>query len=342
MLKAVTGARVELARLDQATHLMADPRVLVNTIPLLEAQASSEIENIVTTADVLFRHAQLDESTADPAVKETLRYRAAMWSGFNAMRARALTAGTAVEICSQIKGRPMEIRALPGTRIANPATREILYAPPEGADVIRDELSDWERFIHADDGLDPVVRMAVAHYQFEAIHPFTDGNGRTGRILNILMLVSAGVLGEPILYLSRAIIESKAEYYRLLSAVTSDGAWEEWILYMIEAVRAAAAATNATIMNITRVRKEYLAEYHWATPGMANADFQSVLFSQPYCRIKQVMDHCAVSRPTAMAWLSALVEAEALQTIKMGRDRLYLNPAFLEALTGTDGGTASV
>lgn len=184
--------------------------------------------------------------------------------------------------------------------------------------------------------------MAVAHYQFEAIHPFTDGNGRTGRILNLLMLVSAGVLAEPILYLSRAVIQAKAEYYRLLNDVTSKGAWEEWILYMIEAVRNAAAATNATIMTIARVRKEYFAEFHWASPGMANADFQAVLFAQPYCRIRQVMDQCGVSRPTAMAWLSALVEAEALRTVKIGRDRLYLNPDFLAALTGTLGGTARV
>jgi Fic family protein len=252
-----------------------------------------------------------------------------------AMRAGALTSATALEVCSEIKGRPMQIRALPGTRVANPATREILYAPPEGVDVIREKLSNWERFVHADDGLDPVVRMAVAHYQFEAIHPFSDGNGRTGRILNILMLVNDGLLTEPVLFLSRPIIETKSEYYRLLREVTRSSAWEDWILYMIEAVRSAAATTSHTITAVETARVDFLKAFRGTTPGMANADLQAVLFAQPYCRIRQVMERCRVSRPTASAWLSALSDAGALTSVKVGRDRLYLNRAFLDALTAS-------
>ncbi len=331
VLKAVIGARSELARLDQATALLADPGVLLNTMPLLEAQASSEIENIVTTTDALFRQAQLDEDSADPAVRETLRYRAALWSGFRAMAERALATRTAEDVCSTIKGRPMQIRALPGTRIAGDG--RILYAPPEGEHVIRDKLADWERFVHADDDLDPVIRMAAAHYQFEAIHPFTDGNGRTGRILNILVLVSAGVLREPILYLSRPIIDNKAEYYRLLEAVTAAAAWEEWLLYMIEAVRAAASATTSKIRAIVRLREEFMSTYRDATPGMDNVHFHSVLFAQPYSRIGQVMEACRVSRPTATAWLGAMEHAGALESVKIGRDKLFLNTAYLDVLT---------
>ena len=333
VLRAVTSARVEVAKLDQATRLMTDPHVLLNTIPLLEAQASSGIENIVTTADDLFRQAQLDEVHADPAVKETLRYRSALWSGVTAMRERGLTSLAAIRVCTEIKGRTMDVRSLPGTRIANPATREILYSPPEGAEVIRDRLANWESFIHTHDDLDPVVRMAVAHYQFEAIHPFSDGNGRTGRVLNILMLVDAGLLREPILYLSRPIIDSKDDYYRFLLEVTSHQRWEQWILYMLDAVRAAAAATTEKIMAIAETREAFAARYHGVTPGMSNAGFLGVLFGQPYCRIQQVMRACSVSRPTATAWLSALVDAGALETTKSGRDRLFLNTSFLETLS---------
>jgi Fic family protein len=335
VLKAVIGARAELARLDQAIDLMPDPHVLLNTIPLLEAQASSEIENIVTTTDALFRHVQLDERTADPAVKETLRYRTALWTGHRAMAERALTTRTAVDVCSQIKGRRMDVRSLPGTRITDADSGRIAYAPPEGEDLIRDKLAAWERFVHADDELDPVVRMAAAHYQFEAIHPFTDGNGRTGRILNILVLVQTGVLREPILYLSRPIIDTKADYYRRLRAVTQEGAWEEWLLYMVDAVRCAAATTSAKIRSITQARDEFVAKYRRSTPGMDHAEFRAALFSQPYARISQVIAACQVSRPTATSWLNALERAGALESVKIGRDRLFLNTGYLAALTAS-------
>lgn len=332
VLKAVISARAELARLDQATALMPDPHVLLNTIPLLEAQASSEIENIVTTTDDLFRQAQLAEGNADPAVKETLRYRAALWSGFQSMGDRGLRTATAVEVCSLIKGHQMVVRNLPGTRIADRVAGEIVYSPPEGVDVVLAKLADWEGFLHRDDGLDPVTRMAAAHYQFEAIHPFTDGNGRTGRILNILVLVDRGILSEPVLNLSRPIIATKDEYYRLLRGVTWDGAWEDWLIYMIRATRDAAAATTAKIQRIKATQGEFVDRYRGVTPGMENASFQAVLFAQPYVRISQVVQACQVSRPTATSWLRALTAAGALVSVKIGRDRLFLNTAFLDAL----------
>jgi len=219
-----------------------NPTVLINTIPLLEAQASSEIENVVTTTDELFRH-QSDDAAADTATRETLRYRTALRAGFDQTVQRGLTTATALEVCSTIKGRDMQIRALPGTRIGNPVTGELAYSPPEGRDVIIQKLDIWKRFVHEDDGLDPLVRMAAAHYQFEAIHPFADGNGRTGRILNVLMLVEAGLLRLPVLYLSRFIIDKKNDYYRLLLAVTAQGAWEEWVLYMLTGIEVTSQST---------------------------------------------------------------------------------------------------
>ena len=235
MLKQCVLARAALAELKQAAELIPNPAMLINTLPLLEARASSEIENIVTTADNLFRHLQAD-SGADSATREALRYRRALLQGVAALKTRPLTTRTAESICTQIKSVEMSVRKVPGTALANDATGKVVYTPPEGEARIRDLLANWERFLHEEETIEPLVRMAVAHYQFEAIHPFTDGNGRTGRVLNSLFLVEQGLLPLPILYLSRYIIANKADYYRLLLGVTRDGAWEPWLLYMLRAV----------------------------------------------------------------------------------------------------------
>jgi Fic family protein len=331
VLKATVGARTALATLAQAGQLLPNPNILIHAVPLLEAQASSEIENIVTTADELFKH--VGSGGGDHATKEALRYRAALFAGVESIRERPLTAATAARICSELQGREMAVRAVPGTRIANPTTRDIVYAPPEGADLIREKLSAWERFIHAQDDLDPLVRMAVAHYQFEAIHPFHDGNGRTGRVINILMLIEGGLLHDPILYLSRAIIARKNDYYRLLRAVTADGAWIEWVLYMLDVVRDSAASTTRKIGAIRACQEDIAERARAATPGGRDAQFLSVLFEQPYCRINTVADRCDVSRQTASSWLHALVAADLLSDVKVGREILFVNHEFLDVLT---------
>lgn len=331
VLKATVEARVALATLAQASQLLPNPNILIHAVPLLEAQASSEIENIVTTADELFKH--VDSGGGDHATKEALRYRSALFAGVKSIRSRPLTAATAARICSELHGREMAVRAVPGTRIANPTTREIMYAPPEGADRLREKLSAWERFVHAEDDLDPLVRMAVAHYQFEAIHPFHDGNGRTGRVINILMLMEAGLLHDPILYLSRAIISRKNDYYRLLRAVTADGAWIEWVLYMLDIVRESATSTTRKIGAIRTCQDDIAERARAATPGGRDAQFLAVLFEQPYCRINAVADRCDVSRQTASSWLHALVEAGLLRDVKVGRELLFVNHEFLDVLT---------
>ncbi|MDQ1304392.1 MAG: hypothetical protein QG671_219 [Actinomycetota bacterium] len=315
-LKAVTAARVAAAELDRASRAMPDPSVLINTISLLEAQASSEIENIVTTTDALFRFEQVDDDSADAAVKETLRYRSALRSGFEAMTSRALTVATAVEGCSRIRDVDIGVRNLPGMRIANPATGRVIYSPPEGQHVIAAKLGAWESFLHSSPELDPIVRMALAHYQFEAIHPFTDGNGRTGRILNILLLVESGVLRAPILYLSPYIIDHKDDYYRLLADVTQAGAWEPWVLYMVEAVRSSARSALATIDATMDLQEQFAEQVAGLTPGIRHAGFLSVLFAQPYTRIGDLMDRCAVSRPTATGWLNDLLAAGMVTDVK--------------------------
>lgn len=334
VLKATVKARTALATLAQAGQLLPNPNILIHAVPLLEAQASSEIENVVTTADELFKY--VGSGGGDHATKEALRYRRALFAGVESIRNRPLTSATAARICSELQGREVAIRAVPGTRIVNPTTRQVVYAPPEGADLIRENLSAWERFVHAEDDLDPLVRMAVAHYQFQAIHPFHDGNGRTGRVINILMLIEAGLLHDPILYLSRAILARKNDYYRLLLAVSADGAWIEWVLYMLDVVRDSAASTTRKIGAIRTCQEDIAERARGATPGGRDAQFLAVLFEQPYCRINTVADRCDVSRQTASSWLHALVEAGLLSDVKVGRELLFVNHEFLEVLTRTE------
>ncbi len=331
VLKATIEARTALATLVQAGQLLPNPNILIHAVPLLEAQASSEIENIVATADELFKHA--DSGGGDHATKEALRYRSALFAGVESIKSRPLTAVTAAHVCSTLQGRDVAVRAVPGTRIANPATQRIVYAPPEGADLIREKLSDWERFVHDGDDLDPLVRMALAHYQFEAIHPFHDGNGRTGRVVNILMLIDAGLLNDPTLYLSRAIIARKNDYYRLLRAVTADGAWIEWILYMLDVVRESATSTARKIGAIRACQEDIAVRARVATTGGRDARFLAVLFEQPYCRINTVAERCDVSRQTASSWLHALVDARLLSDVKVGRELLFVNDELLNVLT---------
>jgi len=338
VLKAAIGANTALAKLDQAARSIPNPTVLINTIPLLEAQASSEIENIVTTTDALFRHID-DNAAADPATRETLLYRTALREGFEQTIDRGLTAATASAVCSIVKGREMQVRALAGTRIGNPVTGELTYSPPEGRDLISGKLREWERFIHAGDGMDPLVRMAAAHYQFEAIHPFTDGNGRTGRILNVLMLVEAGLLRYPLLYMSRYIIETKNEYYRLLRAVTEEAAWEEWVLYILTGIERTSLATFHKIAAIRELQDDFARRGRALSKGGADSEFQSVLFEQPYCRINTVMTRCGVSRPTATGWLGAFAEAGLLEDLKVGRSRLFVNRDFLQLLVRAESST---
>lgn len=332
VLKLTIEARSALAALEQAARTMTNPSALINAIPLLEAQASSEIENIVTTADELFKHAN-DEASADPSTREALRYRTALFEGFGMVRERGIvTTNTARGICSTIKTHGIDIRTGTGTYIGNPVTKVAVYTPPEGREVIDGKLGDWEKFVNGDDGLDPLIRMALAHYQFEAIHPFDDGNGRTGRILNVLMLVAAGLLSQPILYLSRYIINNKNEYYSSLLAVTAEGAWDEWIRFMLEGVRQTSLSTLAKIGRVQDLQQEMKQEIAATGPSGGHIALLDVLFEQPYCRITNVMSACKVSRPTATKWLKSLAERGVLTEHQVGRELLFINHSFMDLL----------
>ncbi|HUQ50810.1 MAG TPA: Fic/DOC family N-terminal domain-containing protein, partial [Gammaproteobacteria bacterium] len=213
LLKKCINARVALAELKQAAELIPNAAVLVNALPLLEAQASSEIENIVTTTDRLLEFVDAPEGRADPATKEALRYRRALFEGVRKVQNGRITVETAIDICRTIKDETIDLRSKAGTTLRNIATAAVIYTPPVGKELIRGKLENWQQFLTARDDLDPLIRCAVQHYQFEAIHPFADGNGRTGRVLNSLFLVERGLLTQPILYLSRYIIAHRADSY---------------------------------------------------------------------------------------------------------------------------------
>ena len=325
VLKQCVLARAALAELKQAAALIPNPAILINTLPLLEARASSEIENIVTTADKLFRHLQAD-SGADAATKEALRYRRALLEGVVALKNRPLTTRTAELICTQIKGVEMRVRMGPGTALANDATGAVVYTPPEGEGRLRDLLANWELFLHDEATIDPLVRMAAAHYQFEAIHPFTDGNGRTGRVLNSLFLVEQGLLSLPILFLSRYVIANKADYYRLLLAVTTEGAWEPWLIYMLRAVEDTAAWTTAKI-GAVRTLASATAEYVRAKlPKIYSRELVDVIFEQPYCRIANLVQARIAARQAAARYLKALVSIGVLAEQAFGKEKLFVHP----------------
>lgn len=332
VLKQCVLARAALAELKQAAVLIPNPKMLINTLPLLEARASSEIENIVTTAEKLFRHLQAD-SDADAATKEALRYRRALLEGVVALKNRPLTTRTAELICTQIKGVEMSVRMGPGTALANDATGAVVYTPPEGEGRLRDLLANWELFLHDEATIDPLVRMAAAHYQFEAIHPFTDGNGRTGRVLNSLFLVEQGLLSLPILFLSRYVIANKADYYRLLLAVTTEGAWEPWLIYMLRAVEDTAAWTTAKI-GAVRTLASATAEYVRAKlPKIYSRELVDVIFEQPYCRIANLVQARIAARQAAARYLKALVSIGVLAEQAFGKEKLFVHPKLMNLLT---------
>ncbi len=338
ILKKCVTAGAALAALKQAGALIPNQAVLINTIPLLEARDSSEIENIVTTTDKLFQYAEHQENQADPATKEALRYRTALYQGYRALKDRPLCTATAVEVCTTIKGVAMDIRRVPGTTLANDATGETIYTPPEGEAHLRELMSNWEQCIHNHPEIEPLVRMAITHYQFEAIHPFTDGNGRTGRVINLLFLIEQNLLDTPILYFSRYIIQHKADYYQHLLNVTTAQQWEQWILYMLDAVEQTANWTREKIIAI-RDLMDHTADYvRDKLPSIYSRELVEQTFMQPYCRIANLVDANIAKRQTASTYLKHLSDIGVLREVKVGREKLFIHPKLMRLITQDNNG----
>ncbi len=332
ILKKCIGARTALAELRLAGQLIPDQTVL-SSIALLEAKVSSEIENIVTTNDTLFQEASFAGVTADPAAKEAVRNRSALYAGLDALKTRPISARLAVEICRHVKGIDLDLRATPGVALRNAATREIVYTPPEGQVLIQDLLTNWEKFINLPSDLDPVIRMAVQHYQFEAIHPFPDGNGRTGRILNVLCLIQDKLLDLPVLFLSRHILATRSDYYRLLGDVTKHGAWLPWLSYMLEAVEQTAIWTSHKIRAI-RLLMDNTSEHVRQTTKIYSREMIELIFAQPYCRIENMVEHGIAKRQTASKYLQIMRDNGVLWELpRLGNpDKVFVNVRYRELL----------
>jgi len=335
VLKACIEARAALAELKQAAELIPNQAMLINTLPLLEAKDSSEIENIVTSTDRLFQYSQ-GHDNADPATKEALRYRTALHRGYQSLKVRPLCTATAVDVCRTLKGADMDIRRTPGTPLVNDRTGEVIYTPPEGEARLRDLLANWERFLHHQTELDPLIRMAVGHYQFEAIHPFTDGNGRTGRVINILHLIQEGLLNLPILYLSRHVIAHKTDYYGLLLGVTRDQAWEPWLLFMLQAVAQTSRWTTGKISAIRRLAEDTTEHVRARLPKIYTRELVDVIFEQPYCRIGNLVDKGIGQRQAASRYLHDLADLGVLREMPFGKEKLFIHPKLMQLLSRDD------
>lgn len=335
ILKKLAITSRHLAELKGAAGTIPRQSILINTLSIQEAKDSSEIENIVTTHDELFQDDLAAGSSLSPAAKEVLRYRQALWQGYDHVHDTGLlTANQILEIQAVLEQNRAGFRKVPGTVLKDGFGRTV-YTPPQDANEILALMSDLERFINDREAFDadPLVKMALIHHQFESIHPFYDGNGRTGRILNVLYLVKEGLLDIPVLYLSRHIVATKADYYRLLQTVRTGDDWEEWILYMLTAVEETAIHAVATIHSIRQALMDYK---HRIRDGFKfySHDLINNLFTHPYTKIEFIQRDLGVTRLTASRYLEALTSAGLLQKRKIGRTNYFMNPVLTSILTG--------
>ncbi len=341
ILKALNRASRHLAELKGVAATIPNQSILINTLTLQEARDSSAIENIVTTQDDLYREEEPVDSTGT-AIKEVLRYRQALRIGFERVTDTGLlTLNTIVEIQERLECNRAGLRKLPGTALRDGIGR-LVYEPPQDAIEVRNLMGDLEKFMHDQPpcAADPLVKMALIHHQFESIHPFYDGNGRTGRIINVLYLVKEGLLDIPVLYLSRHIVRTKPEYYRLLQAVREDDAWEAWVIYMLEAVAATAAHTVATIQGIKTLLQATKARIRGGYKFYSQ-DLINNLFNHPYTRVEFLQREIGVSRLTATRYLDRLAEDGLLRKMKVGRNNYYVNQPLFDLLAQVDEATGA-
>lgn len=326
VLRQLARAHRSLAELKGFSDMIPNKNILINAITINEAKDSSEIENIVTTHDELFK-TMSRENYETPAAKEVVNYRSAIWRGYKLVKENGfLSINMIIEIQNIIEANKGGLRKLPGTVLKNQATGEIIYTPPSGKEEILSLLGNLEEYINIDNGqIDPLIKLAVIHYQFESIHPFYDGNGRTGRIINVLYLVLKDLLDSPILYLSKFIIRNKTIYYNLLQQVTSEGKWEEWILFILQGIEETADETLMLVKEINSLLEKTAKEIKEKLPSIYSKELVDLIFFEFYTKIAYIEDGLGVSRKTASKYLSNLEEEGFLVSKKIGRERIYLN-----------------
>jgi Fic family protein len=333
VLKKCIRAASALAELKGVGDQIPNQALLIRWVGLQEARVSSEIENIVTTTDDLYRSLADATDQLNPNAKEVLHYQDALAVGFKAIQSnRPISTSLFVDIASAIKKTDMQIRKLPGTKIETTA-HEVIYTPPQGEQVIRKKLFELEQFINQERDIDPLIKLALIHYQFEAIHPFTDGNGRTGRIINILYLMQEKLLKLPILYLSKYLIEHKNDYYSGLRAVTESAEWEVWVLFMLDALEETARATANKILAVRSLMNEIGNEIRDRAPNLYSKDLVELLFYHAYAKNRFLEDAGIAKRQTASAYLKKLQDIGIVSGVKIGRENYYINRRLINLLT---------
>lgn len=329
--KTLAEARAALAELKGRLPVIPNPLMLINTLVLQEAKDSSTIENIFTTNDELYKAFSSSASAFNSATKEVLRYREAMWSAFSGLKESALfTVKTASEIFQTITLKQEEVRDL---QVIIGSSNSVVYTPPEPGSILSEKLKNWFDAANQPNDIDPLIKMAMLHYQFEAIHPFSDGNGRTGRILNVLYLCKEKLIDLPVIYISGYILENKNDYYRLLREVTEKAQWKEWILYMLETVKHTAALTLEKVNTIYESYLSVIDEVKTKAPDIYSHELIEVIFNQPYCKIAILEEKKIASRNTASKYLRRLESLGILESEQVGRETLYKNKILIEILS---------
>lgn len=332
ILRKTISAGRALAQLNGTLLNLPNPTLFLDTIYLQEAKASSEVENIITTNDELYKSLVADRKVENSATKEVLSYKEALWSGLEQLKTKPfITTNLCIRIVQCIKQNNASIRVTPGTTLSN-TQGEVIYTPPSGETVIREKLANLEKFINEDESIDPLIKMALMHYQFEAIHPFADGNGRTGRILLLLYLKLSGLLDIPAIYLSEYIIKNKTEYYRRLRAVTEKNEWEEYILFMLDMIEQTSARGLERLNKITKSIDKTAEEIKTRLPKIYSKDLVEILFRLPYTKRKHLIDENIGNAKTVGNYLITLEENGFLKSVKVGKEKLYLNERLLKIL----------
>ena len=333
VLRQLVKSSVALAELKGLAKILPNPTILLNAVILKEARASSEIENVITTQDKLYQALSAKGTQADNATKEVLRYREAILYGFRFINKKGfLSTNAIIEIQKILEENTAGIRKLPGTALRNAATGKVIYTPPDNIHSINLLIKNLEKYLNEQDDVSPLIKMAVQHYQFESIHPFYDGNGRTGRIINVLYLILNNLLENPVLYLSAYIIDNKIDYYRLLQEVRTKDNWEGWILYILKGIEQTA---NETIIQVNEISKLFVKTQELVkkkAPKSYSKELIELLFEHPYCKNEYLTERFGISRITASKYLKELEKIQVLQSKQVWKETLYINTQLFDLL----------
>lgn len=333
ILRQTNKATAALAELKGIARTIPNQIMLINAIVLQEAKDSSEIENIITTQDELYKALTISVNYVSPETKEVVNYRKAIFQGYDLVKKQGfLSVNDIIHIQQKLVDNTAGIRSTPGTVLKNDKTGEIVYTPPQDKAEIIDLLTNFINHFNAQDELSPLINLAILHYQFESIHPFYDGNGRTGRILNILYLMLNELIDVPILYLSSYIIAHKSEYYRLLNQTNHLGKWDEWIIFMLKAVEYTSKETIVKITNIKNQLDATIIKVQEKAPKLYRKELVELLFEQPYSKIEFVVNKLGVERKAASRYLKELEDIGIIESKKIGRETLYINRELIEIL----------